>query len=313
MPLGLIAVKLTGGEPLIHPHIEAIINHIRECDLKLSIETNGACCTRELARMIKSSKDAFVSVSLDGADAETHEWMRGVEGCFRDALAGIENLVNCGIRPQIIMSVVRRNRHQMKAVVELAESLGAGSVKFNVVQPTARGEQMHQEGETLTIQELVETGAWVEGELSADAGIALYYSHPVAFRPLSRMFGPSGDGCGVCGILGILGVLSDGSYAMCGIGELVPELVFGNAQRDDLAKVWSDSPILNQLREGLPHRLEGICGECLMRNICWGSCIAQNFYRTGSLWEPYWYCRQAESQGLFPRSRRREAPGQLSG
>ena len=66
------------------------------------------------------------------------------------------NLAQAGLKPQLIMSVMRGNVDQMEAVVRLAESLGAESVKFNVVQPTGRGEGMRDAGETLRIEELVE-------------------------------------------------------------------------------------------------------------------------------------------------------------
>ena len=105
-------------------------------------------------------------MSLDGSDAATHEWMRGVEGCFDAAIRGIKNLVDAGLRPQVIMSLLRRNKDQMEGVVRLAESLGAGSVKFNMVQPTARGERLHEAGETLSLEELVQLGQWVETDLS---------------------------------------------------------------------------------------------------------------------------------------------------
>ncbi len=305
--LGMGAVKLTGGEPLLHPRIRELIEIVKAENLRLTMETNGVLCTPELARLIASSRNPFVSVSLDGADSDTHEWMRGVEGCFREALRGIRNLVDAGIRPQVIMSIVRRNREQMEHVVRLAEITGASSVKFNLVQPTARGERMHEEQETLSIEELVATGHWVETTLASSSSIRLHYSHPAAFRPQSKMFAPDG-GCGTCGIFSILGVLANGSYALCGIGEQVPEFIFGHAAKDTLADVWRDAPMLREIREGLPARLEGVCGTCLMRRMCLGSCIAQNYYTHKNLWAPFWFCDQAERVGIFPRSRQGVAP-----
>lgn len=302
-PLGLSGVKLTGGEPLIHPRIREILDYLRGQDLTVTIESNGVGCTAELAAKIRVCKRPFVSISLDGSDAETHEWMRGVEGCFDAAVKGIKNLVDAGLRPQVIMSLWRRNKGQMTAVVRLAESLGAGSVKFNMVQPTARGERMHDAGETLCIEELVELGQWVETELSASTRLRLSYSHPIAFRPLNRMFGVEGDGCSQCGIFGILGVLGNGSYALCGIGETVRELVFGHAANDPLEDIWNGNPLLLELREGLPRRLQGICGDCLMKRVCLGNCVAQNFYRSNNLWAPNWYCEEAAKQALFPETR----------
>jgi SynChlorMet cassette radical SAM/SPASM protein ScmF len=302
-PLGLSGVKLTGGEPLLHPQINEILEHIRTENLELTVETNGVLCTPVLARKIAECKNTFVSVSLDGSETETHEWVRGVEGCFEDALAGIRNLVDAGLKPQIIMSIMRQNKDQVESIVRLAERLDAGSVKFNIVQPTARGKKMHESGEALSIEELVVLGHWVENSLSASANLPVYYDHPPAFRPLGKMYGNNGDGCGTCGILGILGVLANGSYALCGIGETVSDLVFGHASKDILEHVWTNTSVLQEIREKLPHKLEGICGHCLMREICFGSCLAQNYFRSKSLWDPFWFCEEAHNRGLFPETR----------
>jgi SynChlorMet cassette radical SAM/SPASM protein ScmF len=302
-PLSLTGVKLTGGEPLLHPQINEILEYIKTEDLRLTVETNGVLCTPELARKMAACSDPFVSVSLDGADAEIHESIRGVDGCFDAALRGIRNLVEVGLRPQVIMTIMRHNKEQMESIVRLTEDMGGGSVKFNIVQPTARGEKLHESGETLSIEELVELGRWVETTLSVSTPLRIYYSHPMAFRPLGKMFGENGDGCGVCGIFGILGVLADGSYALCGIGETVPDLVFGHAATDSIEDIWTRTPILLELREGLPNRLEGICGDCLMKGICLGSCVAQNYYSSKSIWAPSWFCEEAYDRGLLPETR----------
>jgi len=302
-PLGLGGVKLTGGEPLLHPSIREILERIREMGLSLTVETNGVRCTPELAGLMASCKEAFVSVSLDGISAETHEWMRRVKGSFEAAVEGIRNAVQAGLHPQVIMTIVRRNRDEMEGMVRLAESLGAESVKFNIPQPTARGEKMHESGDTLEFEDFLELGRWVEGLLSASTRLRVHFSHPMAFRPLGRMFRPGGTRCGSCDILHILGVLADGSYALCGIGVSVQELVFGHASVDRLEDVWNGAPVLQELRVGLPQNLEGICGECLMKGVCLGSCMAQNYYRSGRLWAPNWYCQEARERGLFPDSR----------
>lgn len=302
-PLRLRGVKLTGGEPLLHPQIKEILELIRAEGLRLFAETNGLLCTPELCRKMADCKDAFVSVSLDGPEPESHEWIRGVPGCFENTLQGIRNLVEAGFKPQIIMTIMRRNKEKIEEMVHLAERLGAGSVKFNIVQPTARGKKMREAGETLTIEELVELGHWVENTLSSSSSLRLYYSHPLAFQSLGKMFGENGDGCQICGILGILGVLADGSYALCGIGETVPELIFGHAAEDRLEDIWNETPVLSELHQGLPERLDGICAECLMKSLCLGSCIAQNYYSSKNLWAPFWYCEEAHMRGLFPKTR----------
>jgi SynChlorMet cassette radical SAM/SPASM protein ScmF len=302
-PLGLSGAKLTGGEPLLHPQIEEIIETVRTQGLRMVVETNGVLCTLQLARKMAECKNAFVSVSLDGIDAKTHEWVRGVPGCFDAAISGVHNLVDAGLKPQIIMTLMRKNIDQVLEMIAFAQSLGAGSVKLNVIQPTARGKAIYQQGEALAIQELISLGKTIENELSESAHIKIFYGHPLSFRPLGRMFGDDGNGCGVCGIRGILGVLANGSYALCGIGESVPELIFGHVGTDRLEEVWKGSTVLQELRMGLPDRLGGICQDCLLKGICLGSCIAQNYYRSKDLWSPFWYCEEAKKAGMFPASR----------
>jgi len=300
-PLGLSGVKLTGGEPLLHPQILRLLEIVRREELRLTMETNGVLCTEAMIREIAKSPDRFVSVSIDGADAATHEWVRGVSGCFDKACQAVHNLAAVDTAPQVIMTIMRGNAHQVDALVHLAEKLGASSVKFNIVQPTARGERLYEKDQALSIAELINLGRHVEMDLAETTRIPLFFDYPLAFRPLSRM--ASGHGCDICGILGILGVIPTGNYALCGIGSHVPELVFGQVGEDKLEEVWGENQVLQELREGMPGRLGGVCTRCLMRHRCLGSCLAQNYHDAGTLWAPFWFCQQAEEAGLFPASR----------
>jgi len=181
--LGLSGVKLTGGEPLLHPQIKEIIGHITKENLRLTMETNGILMTEDMAALLASCPGVFVSVSIDGSRAETHEHIRGVEGSFNKACDAVRHLVRAGISPQVIMSVMRENRAEMEGLVALARSLGAGSVKFKRRPAHGAGREDAGIRGTLTIGELIETGAWVERTLSAATPMRLFYSHPAAFRP----------------------------------------------------------------------------------------------------------------------------------
>jgi len=300
-PLGLTNIKLSGGEPLLHPRVRELLEITRREELTLNLETNGMLLTRELAEEIAKSPGCTISVSLDGVDRETNDWIRGVAGSFDGARKGIENLVASGIKPQIIMTLMRRNASQMEEMVSLAESLGAGSLKFNLVQPTARGEELANSGETLQVDELIAMGRFMEKEIAPKSKLEIFFDLPYAFRALGSI--SRGEGCGRCNIFNIMGVLASGHYALCGIGYHVPELVFGEVGKDNLFELWRDDQVLKLLRTGLPKKMEGICSRCLMRHLCLGSCIAQNYYRTRNLWAPYWFCQDAWEKDMFPRTR----------
>lgn len=301
MPLGLSSVKLTGGEPLLHPRIEDVLRCLQDAAVGLNVETNGLLLTDRLAGRIADFSDRFVSVSIDGADPETHDRFRGAAGAFEGACQAVTRLVDSGIRPQVIMAVTRKNCDQIPAMIRLAESMGASSVKLNPIHPIARGEVLVKGDETLTVGELIRLCRYVEGELARQTELPVDFDIPPAFRPLSRLH--DREAPGTCGILGILGLLPTGEYALCGIGRHIPGLVFGRVGEDPLKAIWDHHSVLVALRAGLPRQLEGICGQCLMRGRCLGSCIAQNQYRTGRLFGPFWFCEAAFAAGLFPRTR----------
>jgi len=302
LKLGLQSVKLTGGEPLIHPDILEILAYIEKTNLRLIVETNGLACTPEIAAAIKRCTNPFVSISLDGANPETHNWVRGVDNAYKQAIDGVYNLVQVGIHPQLIMSLVKRNKDQMERLVYIAGRIGAGSVKFNMVAPIMdRGTQLAEDNETLTIEEFIEIGNKIEHELQPKTNLSLYYSFPFAFRSLSALFDEGS--LGSCGIFGIIGVLGSSKYALCGIGESVPELIFGDVKKDKLADIWNNNDLLQQIREGLPSKLEGICGDCIMKKMCLGECVANNYFVHRNVFGSYWFCEEAHKRKLFPASR----------
>lgn len=302
IPLGLSTVKLTGGEPMLHPKFLDFLEIVRKNELGLNIETNGTLCTREIAgRIADASNTIGVSISIDGANAQTHDAVRGVPGAFHRAVRAVEMFAEIGLHPQIILALMRVNARQIKDVAHKAMDSGASSLKINVVQPTARGERIRRLADELNIGDIIEIGRYVEMELAPSMALQFFFDYPMAFRPLSRI--AEGNGCYTCGVLNILGLIPGGHYALCGIGKHVPELVFGQSGNDGLKTLWATNSMLNLLREGLPKRLKGVCGRCLMNHYCLGSCIAQNYYIASNFWQPYWFCDEADRLGLFPESR----------
>jgi SynChlorMet cassette radical SAM/SPASM protein ScmF len=301
IPLGLQCVKLTGGEPLLHPDFLRMVDLLKERNLSLVIETNGVLITPEIALYMKEKSTLnHISISIDGAKASTHDAFRGVSGSFEKALAGLRMLVEVGYQPQVIMSLHSGNEDEIEDLVYLAESLGAGSVKFNLIQPTGRGKQMTSRNQIPDIGRLVELGRWVEDDLQKRVSTPLFYSWPIVFHNLKRL---SQKGSDSCGILNILGILANGNLAMCGIGVEIPELSYGRLGRDRVLDTWNNNQILKDLRNNLPKKLEGVCQLCIFKRQCLGNCIAQNYQQAKCMTAPFWFCQQSYENGLFPTTR----------
>ena len=298
--IGLSAVKVTGGEPFLHPEMVEILYGIKAMGLRLRMETNGTLIGPREARALRENEVAF-SISVDGPNAELHDDLRGVKGAFKRTLKGIEHARAKGLSFQVIMSVHRGNIHGLYEMVGFVKELGANSLKINPITLSGRADEMKERGELLTVAETLDAYHTLMMHSSVKNGFPVYFDVPPAFKSFSEI---GQRGFGTCGILGILGVLHDGRAGLCGVGEHVKELDFGNLlEPGAVRRIWEENETLNQIREHVPTGLKGICSRCMMRNYCLGKCVANTFTTTGDLFEGFPFCEQAYQEGLFPENR----------
>jgi radical SAM protein with 4Fe4S-binding SPASM domain len=137
--LSLPILVLSGGEPLYRKDIFELASYGRECGLRVALATNGTLVTKEVARKIVDSGVKRVSISLDGADAATHDSFRGIPGAFDQAVQGLRNLKELGMSVQINMTIARHNAHQLPAVLENARALGADALYTFLLVPVGCG------------------------------------------------------------------------------------------------------------------------------------------------------------------------------
>ena len=298
--LGLRAVKLTGGEPFMHPEILDILRGLRQMGLKLRMESNGTLIGAEQAEVLRET-GTDVSISLDGPTAKLHDELRGVPGAFDRALRGVETLTKQGWPPfQIIACLHRGTRQVLPDMVRLAEDLGVASLKVNVVNSMGRSAEMQRQGELLSVAEVLDAYHGLSSSIPAGTKLRVFFDVPPAFKSLAEIRALAGCSCG---ILTILGILSTGRASLCGIGERVAALDFGNPLEVGLRTIWESNPTLLAIREHLPDALGGVCGRCVFRRHCMGKCLAHNFWATGNLFAGFQFCQQALDAGLFPPRR----------
>ncbi len=301
IPLGLKQIKFTGGEPLLHPDFVKMTDYATERGIRTWMETNGTLLTSEIASYLKNKTSLnFISVSLDGAIASTNDSFRNVKGSFDRALRGIEFLVKAGYKPQIIMSLFKENFKEIEAMVKMAIAAGCGSLKFNIIQSSGRGEKLLKDKKVLSIHDLIDLGHWIENDLQKKYSIPLFFSWPMAFHSIRRLHADKGANCG---LFTILGILSSGEIALCGIGTQEKNLIYGQLGKDKIGDIWKNNLGLKKMRKVIPNNLEGICGQCVFKNRCFGTCIAQNYHLEKRLTASFWFCRDADHQGLFPKNK----------
>ncbi len=125
--LGVVKLRLTGGEPLLDKNICKLVERI--CGLPgvtdLALTTNGmllAACAKELA----AAGLHRVTVSLDSVDEAIFRHMSGGRGDLRQVLAGIEAASEAGLGPVKVNVVVQKgvNDHVILELLEYFRGTG---------------------------------------------------------------------------------------------------------------------------------------------------------------------------------------------
>jgi radical SAM protein with 4Fe4S-binding SPASM domain len=264
-----------------------------------------------MAMRIKESGIVRVSISLDGADRNTHDAFRGHDGAFDAAIRGIRYLQDVGISTQINTTVSRHNTHQLAETLELAKQLKVDAFHLFLLVPVGCG---------LTIAEDQSVGAAEAEEIlnwfydrSLDSGMELkatcaphYYRiarqrraedrraglEVPAMMPHPRHSHHAGEqdptalnqmtrgclaGSGVCFIS------HKGSVQACGY---LP-VEAGDLRKQSFRDVWEESPLFGELRD--LSKLEGKCGCCEFKQVCMG-CRARAFGITGDYMDEEPFC-----------------------
>jgi radical SAM protein with 4Fe4S-binding SPASM domain len=170
---------LSGGEPLFRHDIFDLASYAARLGIRVALATNGTLVTKQMARKILDSGVRRVSISLDGADASTHDAFRGMPGAFDAALRGFQNLRELGMSLQINMTIARHNAHQLPAVLELAKEIGADALHTFLLVPVGCGVEIASE-QMVPAEEYEEILNWfydrsLEGGIELKATCAPHY------------------------------------------------------------------------------------------------------------------------------------------
>lgn len=277
---------LTGGEPLVRPDFFAVAQACSALFSRVALATNGTLVDDDTARRIQAAGIQRVSVSVDGADAATHDRFRGQPGSFEDALRGYEALRRIGMSMQINATVTQHNEAQLEALVQLALDRAADAFHLFMLVPVGCGaeidpsQRLNPGRVEQALTWLYERSAELRGRLHIKATCAPQY-----YRIMRQIGG--GDAPAATGGNGMHAVTRGclAGSSVCFIsryGDVQPcgylPLPVGNVRRQSFADIWREAPEFADLRD--PDRLKGKCRACGFRRLCQG-CRARAYAETG--------------------------------
>ena len=286
---------LSGGEPLMRPDIFDLARHATAKGFRTCMATNGLLVTPEVCAAMKDTGIRMVSLSLDGPNAEVHDGFRRVQGAFDGVVRAAGLFREHDIPFLFNSSFSKRNAPHIGATFQLAKSLGAKAWYMFMIVPTGRGEgifadlvqqpqydeilkwhyeQEKQESDILMRPTCAPHYYRIVPQLAKDDG-----SH-FKRRDLTFSTG-AGKGCvagqTIC-LIDAFGNVRPCSYM---------ESVAGNVFEKSFREVWTDSPLMKQMRDFDAYK--GRCGACEFRNVC-GGCRARAYAVTGDVMAEEPFC-----------------------
>jgi radical SAM protein with 4Fe4S-binding SPASM domain len=201
---------------------------------------------------------------------------------------------------QISTTVHPGNYERVKDVVTLAEYLSATSVYFRFLSDWGRAKENDMGSQMeipLYIKAIRDISALSRKKRDT---LSIYLGSPPGIVPDTILVNIE-KLCYGCDFP-VIGVLPDGGISFCGLASYYTMMVLGNFRREKIRSIWERNDIVQRLENFDSDDLEGVCGMCIFRHQCRGSCRIDAYALSKSFLGPYPLCDRFYREGKFPKS-----------
>jgi uncharacterized protein len=285
--LGGQDIIISGGEPLLHPEIQAILSLACQHG-RVQLLTNGTMIDRAMATFLATKKIA-VQISLDGCQPAIHDAIRGA-GSFAQTCQGIKELHRVGMSAAITLAatLMRPNMLDLPQLPGLARDWHIPRVRFLPLRRVGRAETPGAEALALDMDEyrhFFATIASVTKVQSEAPQISCGLSGFMLHSPLtenSTCWCPAGQQ---------VVVDIDGECYPCAL-LMAKDYAFGNLFRESLEVLTLAAARRNFWHDLLQRRMRiPACRRCLWRNFCQAGCAGQAVEQSQTLWAGDAFCQ----------------------
>ena len=139
---------ICGGEPLLRKDILIKMGKYytekTSGRTSLNMVTNGFLITEEVADELKEAGFRTVQVSLDGASAESHEWIRNQPGSFERAKEALRILVDRGFYVGGACTPSKKNLNEIDEIIKIVEEIGVNEFRMQPLMRMGRAKGMSE-------------------------------------------------------------------------------------------------------------------------------------------------------------------------
>jgi len=258
-------INIGGGEPTIRKDFWHLVRYAVDHGVGVKFSTNGSGIDAEVAEQLAGSDYVDVQISIDGADAETNDHVRGA-GSFATAVRAMEHLQAAGFEGfKISVVMTRHNIPQVDEFKAMADHYGA-QLRLTRFRPSGRGadswEALHPSD-----QQQRELYHWLMDHPDVLTGDSFFH--------LSAL-GEALPGLNLCGAGRVVCLIDPvGDVYACPF-VLHDEFLAGSVRDEGgFQKVWQESDLFTELREP---QSAGACASCGHFDACQGGCMAAKFF-----------------------------------
>jgi pyrroloquinoline quinone biosynthesis protein E len=291
--LGVVQLNLTGGEPLLRPDLEALVEGARSLDLYTNLITSGIPLTHERLAGFKTRGLDNVQVSIQDVTAATSDRIAGLKS-FDRKLEVARWVKDLGLPLTVNTVLHRENLDHVGEIIALAESLAADRLELANTQYL--GWALQNRTALLPTREQLDRAREIaraarrrlQGRMEVLFVTPDYY----ADFPKACM-----DGWGRRFIV----VAPDGLMLPCHAAHTLPGLVFDNVKERSLEDIWNSSAGFGAFRgeAWMPEP----CRSCDRRTLDFGGCRCQAFHLTGNAAATDPACSLSPDHGLIETAR----------
>ena len=290
---------ITGGDVLMRPDAFDLVAYARSLGIPVGLAPSVTpMLTDEAIHRLVELGVSIVSLSLDGATANTHEGIRGVPQHFGETVHALERLVAAGFTVQVNTVVMRDNVTELPAIAQILKNVGVKIWEVFFLIPVGRGHAVGavtaEESEDVChflydasaydmIVRTVEAPffrrvvTWRKAQGPAPSAPTVQIARQYHLGPLYATLAdelrarlgppaasPRAQTAGTRDGKGIIFVSHDGAVYPAGF---LP-LRLGNIREQSLVSIYREHPLLQDIRAA---RFGGRCGSCDYRDLCGGS------------------------------------------
>ncbi len=296
---GVAILTFSGGEPLLRKDLYEAVRRSNDKGIMCTVASNGTLMTKEVVDELSKAGIKRVEIGLDGAKAETHDFLRNKPGSFEATIKGIQNCAELGFDElATTMTLHSKNISELEDTMCLAESLGVTRFYLNRLIPAGRG--LETSYLDVTSKEKIEALETLYSKFykSVTDGFGMqcyargmtYYSRLGYERSNGKVFTVSEAlsghekmfqakfGSEVAKIVrelaaGFSGCSVGLTYAgLTASGDLLPcvpaPIKLGNLLEQNLEEIWVNHELLNYVRDR--KAMKGSCKMCEYSEICSG-------------------------------------------